>query len=445
MSHWTNRHLVAFMTFLILVYSPSYSVLDARIDEASDGRHVPAAQSSCSGARRDVSPVWQRQLDGYNVGELIVANGTLFVGANYDSVYAVDAATGTNRWNIEVDQRTWPGPALSGDDEGRLYVGGGELYALDMSNGEELWRFDVDGGFPTVSGGVVYIGDRDFYAIDAHSGSMLWSFDVKRGVDVHPAVSGDAVYFSTGEGVFYALGKSSGQERWRFDLGQVVQIASSPALKDGAIYFGGPDGNVYALDQERGLELWRFETGFSITASPVILSGVLYIGSGDGNVYALDLSTGQERWRFETQGGVYASPIVLDGVVFVGSTDCNVYAIDANTGNELWRFSIGLPVQSPLVVDRERLYVGSPDGTLYALPAKPELGIGVGALVQMDDVIVRGGPSPIGVERTVVNQGERVSVTDGPEKRGDDVWWEITLHDGTRGWVLEESILPTWP
>ncbi len=97
---------------------------------------------------------------------------------------------------------TWSPPALVVDSTGRTLVvfGTGQpddaVYALDASNGSQLWQFqtvtnfpDADvGAGPTISApgvngladGAVYIDgkDRIEYAIDLLTGAQLWTFDM---------------------------------------------------------------------------------------------------------------------------------------------------------------------------------------------------------------------------------------------------------------------------
>ncbi len=110
-----------------------------------------------------------------------VANGTVYVGSSdWFKVNAVDAATGELRWDFTTKGDPWSSPAVA---DGVVYIGatGGLLYALDAATGAEKWTVRTEaalktvdirfeGGVvssPTVVDGIVYFGGLDgkLYAV----------------------------------------------------------------------------------------------------------------------------------------------------------------------------------------------------------------------------------------------------------------------------------------
>ena len=70
---------------------------------------------------------------------------------------------------------------------------------------------------------------------------------------------------------------------------------SSPTLSGDAVYFGSGDGNVYSLDAASGKLNWKFQTEDVVHASPAASNGVIFIGSWDSYFYAIDASTGKQN------------------------------------------------------------------------------------------------------------------------------------------------------
>jgi hypothetical protein len=69
-----------------------------------------------------------------------VAKGTVFFGSSADDkVYALDAATGTEKWVFFTDGPVRLAPAVA---EGRVYVGSddGSIYCLDGATGKLVWK-----------------------------------------------------------------------------------------------------------------------------------------------------------------------------------------------------------------------------------------------------------------------------------------------------------------
>lgn len=112
-----------------------------------------------------------------------VANGVVYVGSSdWFRVNAVDAVTGELKWFFTTKGDPWCSPAVS---DGVVYIGatGGFFYALDAATGGEKWKVRTDealatvdirfdGGVvssPVVVDGVVYFGGLDgkLYAVSA--------------------------------------------------------------------------------------------------------------------------------------------------------------------------------------------------------------------------------------------------------------------------------------
>ena len=123
-----------------------------------------------------------------------VSNGTVFVGARDGWIYAIDAATGAEKWRFD-HKISWinTSPAVL---DGVVYAGSSDaqfVQALDAATGKELWRTTTGTTWssPAVAGDVVYAGDGAgrLHALDRKTGKLLWSFRTGQ----HGALVADAV------------------------------------------------------------------------------------------------------------------------------------------------------------------------------------------------------------------------------------------------------------
>ena len=68
-------------------------------------------------------------------------DGVAYVGSADGILYALDAATGEERWRFATDVVFTSSPAVS--QETVVAASGQSLYALDAGTGMERWRFEM--------------------------------------------------------------------------------------------------------------------------------------------------------------------------------------------------------------------------------------------------------------------------------------------------------------
>lgn len=239
-------------------------------------------------------------------------DGTVYAATTAGAIHALDATTGEEHWTFtargiphESQPRTVADSRARGKFEGAaafangtVYAASwdGRVYAVDAATGRERWTFDF-GGYvdeprtsptpPTVVDDTVYTSSTPgVYALDATSGEVLWHFDDVIGT-VDPVTVTDAtVYADSGgtsrRGYLLALDRETGQEQWR----RAVAGPFSPTADDRAVYFGGEA--LTALDHETGEERWRFTSPSGWLSAPSIADGRLYVVAADGTCHALE-------------------------------------------------------------------------------------------------------------------------------------------------------------
>lgn len=240
----------------------------------------------------------------------------LVVVADYtNKLFAVDPATGQEKWSFESNRSRFIGGAAM--DDSRVYVGSvdGILHALDRKDGTEVWAFATGRDIwstPVLADGILYVTslDRHVYAVEADSGNLLWRF---------PEIDGE-------EGGSHTIGA----------------IVGTPSLYEGVLYFGSLENQLYALDIKTRDVLWTYQTKNWVWSSPILdeESGLLIGGDLDGHVFALDPENGKARWTFDTAGPVVGEPVIdkrADGTraVYVCSGDSYLYRLNPEDGMEV--------------------------------------------------------------------------------------------------------------
>ncbi|MEU1625851.1 PQQ-binding-like beta-propeller repeat protein [Streptomyces sp. NPDC020096] len=323
----------------------------------------------------------QRQFKTRDVAwTMALADGRIHA-SDGPSLYALDATDGSELWRVAVDGWVY---ALQVRD-GTVITGtrGGGVQAWDAAGGELLWErtgaqadFESpESGPALVDGSVYYRGGGLLYALDARSGAERWAYPlgdgemaagVASGMPVRPAAGGGAVYVTAGSRVL-ALDAGEGTERWRFDAPAVIFAPATHA--PGGVYVADYLGTVYALDARSGVERWRVATQARQSVEPVLVSGgLVHLGSG-GALYTLDAVSGAPRWRFATQGEIVGSPVAADGRLHFGSVDHCLYTVDAASGQLRWKLETGGEITGSPVARDGVVYACSKDRCVYALDA----------------------------------------------------------------------------
>jgi outer membrane protein assembly factor BamB len=220
-----------------------------------------------------------------------------------------------NKWPNKGTNGTqtgvWDEPALVKNASGRWVVLFGtsnpdqSVYALDAVTGSRLWRFQTQnrgpdediGAGPTIgppgangfADGVVYIDGKDGveYALDLSTGKQIWSFTLGPGSDLaksisEAALSGNTLVVCYATSVF-ALNAKTGAVIWETTVpGRGIQ--ASPAISgppgNQVVFVGDNDGTEYGLNLGNGAQVFSNLTSGTLTASAAVAVGMLYFSNG---------------------------------------------------------------------------------------------------------------------------------------------------------------------
>jgi len=324
-----------------------------------------------------------------------VGGGAVFIGSHNGQVYALDAATGCERWR---------------------FLAGAEVRTSLVL---DVWRKGDRGAKPRL-----YFGDLvgNVYALDARDGTLVW----RRRVDAHPN-AGITATPALHEGRLYVPVSS-------FEI-----IRPANPQYDCCTF----RGSVVALDAKRGDVLWQTFTidepasqrgvnahgvpRFGPSGAPVWNSPAidvkrrqLYVATG-GNysapatatsdaVMALDLASGRIRWIYQGLAGdawnnaciapdkancpdkpgpdhdfgantILAHTTKGGDVVLAGQKTGWVHAVDPVTGRLRWKQRLGRGgilggIHFGIAAGRDRVFVpvnDAPDGQQHDVPERPGL------------------------------------------------------------------------
>ncbi|EMA56335.1 outer membrane protein assembly factor BamB family protein [Halococcus thailandensis] len=330
----------------------------------------------------------------------IVVDGSVFFTAEDKHLYAVDAATGRERWRTYFAAGVGGTPAYS---ENALLVcdNTDTVYRLQPDTGATIWEFELEAtstvygpGYsppsPIIADRRVYVPTKSaLYALDIETGDPRW---VRRpgptggSLLTHPAVSaGRAVVgeWTSGPSTsdaenlgLYAYDAETGKLLWenspRTTDESIDRIQDPPALTPEAVYVTSEGNEVHRVDAATGEIVWTHtlsEESFGSPSALTVTDSAAYLSVENG-ILALALDTGEPRWQSRNRMMWGFRPSVDSSQLYT-SVGTELWALDRASGERRWTHP---DVYGSIVVAGGTLYVAD-DKSVTALevlrPGKP--------------------------------------------------------------------------
>lgn len=197
--------------------------------------------------------VWKYEIsDQIRCSATIVGNRTFVAGC--DSLFhVIDLDKGEEVTNVPIEAPTMSTPAGQGD---HVFFGteAGAFFCVNWKGDAKIvWTFtDERAGQPIRSSAAVtkdrvVFGSRSkkVYALNPSDGKEVWRFAARQRVDCSPVVVGDRVFVGAADGRLYGLNLKDGEKLWEFE-GRGGFIGS-PAVAGGRMVIATDRGVVYCF------------------------------------------------------------------------------------------------------------------------------------------------------------------------------------------------------
>jgi len=270
---------------------------------------------------------------------------------------------------------SWPG--LATDGQTAYLADGPFVYAVNLSDGTELWRYPGSRN-----------GKLTFYSA--------------------PAITPDGLVIVGSAGTDHSLialkpdpKTSVPVEAWKF-TGAKDHWVAAPLVLNNKLFAVNSDGNLYILDLQDGQSVKDatvVKLDGRLWAQPTTDGERVYVTSLDHSVIAVNAETHEVVWHEDLGGAVPGSAILgPDGMLYVGSLASKLEKFDPATGNHQPVLDAENWIWSTPSLDGDTLYFGDVDGNLYSFntssgklnwkPVKPDGPITANPLVQNDHVLI---------------------------------------------------------
>ncbi|MGD8733654.1 MAG: outer membrane protein assembly factor BamB, partial [Gammaproteobacteria bacterium] len=233
------------------------------------------------------------------------------------------ALEGSGRWKVTLSGEVLARPAV-GNGMVIVRTVDGYLRALDAADGSEFWnveqqvpRLSLRGNSaPAIVGSAVIAGfdNGRIAAYDLDDGDIRWEnviappsgrteMDRLADVDSSIVVVGQDVYVSSYNGRVASLAAESGQVLWSQDVPSYETLG----IDWTALYAAGQTGDIVALSRSSGAVLWTQE-GLHMRqpTTPTPHESSVVVGDFEGYVHWLNAVTGE----FEARARVDNAPVV---------------------------------------------------------------------------------------------------------------------------------------
>lgn len=291
-----------------------------------------------------------------------------------------------------------------------------ELVAVNLEDGEELWRAEVDGrlafGKPAIATelNLIYIATSNGYGSKGSGdswvsaitfdGDVEWSENIQGAIFGSPLYADDGVYVQTlyakkvegkdydtesEPGELIKLNAEDGSIEWTQELkgsmflvdllffdtplayrdGVLFVASSNLGLNQakGLIYFL-PNSVIYAFDSESGDLIWEVDLG-----NEYVLSGG--VSCDDEYVYvcwhhftsdtrilevsSFEIDTGDLAWTYEMSGGISfcSTPLIGKENIFINDRNGSIIAINKESGKKSWSKKVGDITEATMIASNE--------------------------------------------------------------------------------------------
>ncbi|WP_348606922.1 PQQ-binding-like beta-propeller repeat protein [Halobaculum rarum] len=279
-------------------------------------------------------------------------DSTLYVTAQQYLV-AIDSESRRERWTLTPsvlephpmgDDREWMYAEVAARD-GRVFVGtiDNTFCAIDTATRTPLWQVDLPRlasspieessdvyirGQPVIHDDVVAVALSAGYlfVLDVDTGGVVWTHEVSGSIVAAPSIRDETVYVVGFDGI-QALSLTDGAVKWTY--GNDDHVSCSPAITDDVVVgvAGSSFGNrmLVGIDARTGARRWKLPAATELLAAPSVAGETVVMGLTNG-LLAVDLATGDQRWQAQTNN-ILGSPALVNDMVIAGDSDGYVYAV----------------------------------------------------------------------------------------------------------------------
>jgi outer membrane protein assembly factor BamB len=296
---------------------------------------------------------WSFETDALLAGEIVCSSDLAVVADLNGWVQALDLSNGQMVWRYRLSTGAVGTAAIDGD--GVILGTSSDVVCLDLHDGREVWRavsaspiparrrgancplILPDDGSPL--GNMIVFADDRIALFDRRTGARRFeetiAFDPH--VSTGPCADDRHVFLPYSSQEIARVSRRTA--RFETPIGIEGKVTAGPVVADDLLLYGTSRASVVAVDLQSLRRRWSLDAsgGWMVTSRPAMRDGVAYIASPGGTVRAVDLASGSIRWERDCGGEVGRSLLVCGSCVFVVSSRA-LTSLSSTTGAVQWEF-----------------------------------------------------------------------------------------------------------
>lgn len=378
-----NNAVLTLITFLTLIFffSCSSVIIKDKIEvNAEDwlqrgGNPQNTNQNLFSSIpSQNIQQLWTFNADaGFPKNAMIAADAILFTSTLRGDMYAVDISTGKGLGKFNKIGGAPNCPAYSNSEIILTFDGNPESSVLsyNLTTGKENWRKNLGmiRTSPVIDSGFIYVNSTDSatYKLDILTGEMIWKSSA--GSDTtglkpfysSPVITGDVISCNI-NGYIYSLNKQTGKINWSYKTN--APIYADPSVYDNKLFVCSDDNNIYCLSFDGSL-IWKKDLSTTFISSCSFYENNIIVSGVDGIIHSLDINSGNENWQFKTSGTINGSTLVVKDKALISSLDRNFYILNADDGSIFWEMSFESRLKAAPLVWKNFLFIACENKEIY--------------------------------------------------------------------------------
>ena len=283
---------------------------------------------------------------------LALKGDKIFATTGFGHVFALNKIDGSIVWNRDVKNPIRIAPTVDGDLI-IIQTLNNEIHALNINNGNELWKDKLEEEATTMIGGAApaYNSGKDF-VLAAFSNGQIQAYKASTGTPLWSE---------------WIISPSSTES-----ISDITSIKANPIIDDNIAYVIGYNGPMAAIDIRTGAKIWQRE--ISSASQPWLAGNFLFVLTQDSDLVAVNKEDGKIVWTTiipfandDNKSGVFTSgPILANDALLVASSNGKLFSISPYNGRIMGVADIEKGVETAPIMVNETLLLTSNEATITA-------------------------------------------------------------------------------